>query len=58
MATHATIGESYAKRETWKLYTEYLVWYFATNSMESADKLKSMLYIFEVCVTLQLIKNS
>ena len=56
MATHATIGEIYAKPETWKLYTEYLVWYFATNGMESADK--SMLYIFGVCVTLQLIKNS
>ena len=56
MATH-TIGEFYGNCETWKLYMEYLVWYFATNDMESADKKPA---IFSVCdpAMYQLIKNS
>ena len=37
MVTH-TVGEYYGNCKTWKLYMEYLVWFFATNDMESADK--------------------
>ena len=38
MPKHSSIGEFDSDRETWKLYTEHLIQYFAANIVESASK--------------------
>ena len=57
MAKHSSIGEFNSDSETWKLYMERLIQYFAANDVESASKQHVIFLSVYGPATYQLIRN-